>query len=247
MCIHPSATDMNTQSIIHTLKKSRGKNSFKHGNMYEQRICDKLKTLCYKQLPIDVHSTAGSTPEPDIKTTIQVDGVPVNVCFEIKNGGAFEGGCAKFVPTLGGMKIEKECIHKSILGDAVVYDGHILPWCEGKRTAEDWERVKHIFGRDIYMDAAPDAIAKYYREKGVYYVQIEKLGLYHTGNDILGLGVPMFVCKVAMRSRSSKHKKKGIPTDVTGGLQFERSSLQSSPYDLDSRLPACLTLRTESA
>jgi hypothetical protein len=232
-----------TQSIIQTLKRSRGKNSFKHGNLYEQHICDKLKTLSYKHAPITVHSAAGSTAAPDIRTTVQVDGTPVNVCFEIKNGGAFEGGCAKFVPTPAGMKIEKECIHKSILGDTIVYDGHILPWCEGKRTMEDWEGVKHIFGHDVYMDAAADAIARYYKEKGVYYIQIENMGLYHTGEDILELGVPMFACKVMVRIRSSKHKKKGIPTDITAGLQFERTSLQRSPYDLDTQLPPCLTSR----
>lgn len=80
----------------------------------------------------------------------------------------------------------------------------------------------------------------YYKGKGVHYIQIEKYGLYHTGNDILNLGVPIFYCNQVLRIRTSKHKKKvaggRVPTDVVGDINYDKKTLIKSMYDLDGKL-----------
>lgn len=220
------------------LCESPGKHSFKNGNTYEKSICDKLQSMKYKDNLLQVQHTGGSTANADI-TVITEKGI---IKFETKNKGAFEGGCVKLTPCSTGLTIEKDCIQKHILGDTVLYGGEILPWYLGKRTVNDWRESKHLFEKDIFVKAPHDAISTYYREKGVHYIQIERMGLYHTGYDILEFGVPMFACVSSLRIRSSKHKKGGIPTDITAALQFERKSLQKSKYSLDpgGELPAII-------
>lgn len=220
--------------------ESRGKTSFKSGNAYEKIICDKLKNMNYKNVPFKVEHTGGSTDNADITINIPEKGL---VKFETKNKGAFEGGCVKLVPSPKGLIIEKECIHKYILGDTILYKGEILPWYKGKRTNSDWLENKHIFEKDIFIKAPENAVSIYYAGKGVHYIQIEKMGLYHTGYDILDLGVPLFMCNSVLRIRSSKHKKGGIPTDITAALQFERKTLQKSNYNLENSIPDCITIQ----
>ena len=135
----------------------------------------------------------------------------------------------------------EECIHKSIIGNRQLYDGAILPWNANKRTAADWAAAEHIFKPDIYIDAPRLSIAEYYELKGANYIQVEGFGLYHTGNDVLGMGVPKFECDVKLRIRSTKHIKDGIPTDITAGLQFNRKTLAKSSFCLDTKLPEGFT------
>lgn len=204
-----------------------------NGMAYEAQISNTLKRLYYKNQPIRVGQTAGSKGVCDIP--IQVGNIKTGI--EAKNLGAFEGGCKKLYPTASGMQIMEDCIHKSIIGNRQLYGGAILPWNAGKRSAEDWAAVEHIFKPDIYIDAPRQSIAEYYELKGANYIQVEGFGLYHTGNDVLGLGVPKFECGVKLRIRSTKHIKNGIPTDITAGLQFNRKTLSKSVYCLDTKLP----------
>jgi hypothetical protein len=204
-----------------------------NGMAYETQISNTLKRLQYQTKPILVGQTAGSKGVCDIP--IQVGNIKTGI--EAKNLGAFEGGCKKLYPTADGMRILEDCIHKSIIGNRQLYDGAILPWNEGKRTPDDWAAAEHIFKPDIYIDAPRQSIAEYYELKGANYIQVEGFGLYHTGNDVLGMGVPKFECDVKLRIRSSKHIKDRIPTDITAGLQFNRKTLQKSPFCLDTKLP----------
>jgi hypothetical protein len=210
-----------------------GSKCLHNGIKYEMQISNKLKHLLYKNQPILVGETAGSKCVCDIP--IQVGNIKTGI--EAKNLGAFEGGCKKLYPTYDGMQIMEDCIHKSIIGNRVLYDGAILPWNANKRSAEDWAAAEHIFKPDIYIDAPRHSIAEYYELKGANYIQVEGFGLYHTGSDVLGLDVPKFECDVKLRIRSTKHIKKGIPTDITAGLQFNRKTLTKSLYCLDKKLP----------
>jgi hypothetical protein len=221
--------------------KTRESKCFKNGNEYEKSINEKLKTLRYKENSIVCGETAGASHNRDIVLRfLNPEGVDVGieVGIEAKNLGAFEGGCVKLNKTEEGMKITEPCIHRDIVGDTVLYNGQILPWYENKRTLSDWEAVKDIFKGDVYITAPSDAISKYYAEKGTSYIQIQGMGLYHTGADILELGVPKFDCEVNLRIRSTKHIKHGIPRDITAGLQFNRKTLVKSPFSLDGCLPA---------
>ena len=135
------------------------------------------------------------------------------------------------------MKILEDSLHKTIIGDRSLYEGKILPWSEGNHTIEAWKSVKPIFKDDIYIDAPKDSIANYYRLKGVGYIQIEGVGLFHTGIDLLELGVPFFECDVKLRIRSTKHMKKGISTDITAALQFNRKTLPKTPFNFETTIP----------
>ena len=231
----------------------RGMNCFKMGQLYELKIANRLKSVAYKGHPILVGTTASATANPDIPLTIVLPTETLKINIEAKNRGAFEGGCKKLYPTPQGMKINEECIQKFIIGEQLLYNGHILPWNRGQRTMEDWQKEKHIFDKDIYIEAATDAISEYYAKKGTQYIQIENKGLYHTGSDPLGLCVPMFKSNVVLRIRCTKHMHTGtsgrIPMDITAALQFNRRTLQSSPYTLDEggQLPLAFTHKEQSA
>jgi hypothetical protein len=184
-----------------------------------------LNRLIYGNFPVQAEKTAGAKNEVDIvcKTGDQTFGV------EIKNKGAFEGGSKKLVETGRGMGIKHDCIHKYVIGDTILYDGRIFS-----------KKDEH-FKNDIYIDACPQTISDYYYKKGSQYIQIEKLGLYHTGDDILKLGVPFFTCEnTRLRIRSTKHRY----TDITAALQFNRKTIVKSPYSIDGNgeLPPSLKL-----
>jgi len=194
---------------------SKGKNCLKNGVKYETQCFEMLNRLFYDSFPIQAQKTAGSKNEVDIvcKAGEQTFGI------EIKNKGAFEGGSKKLVETDHGMGIKDDCIHKHVIGNNILYDGRIF-------SREDHEYFKN----DIYIDASPQTISEYYAHKGSQYIQIEKLGLYHTGEDILNLGVPLFRCEnTKLRIRSTKHRY----TDITAALQFDRKTITKSPYSID--------------
>jgi hypothetical protein len=221
-----------SSDMIHNVA-NRVSSCLHNGMAYEAQISACLKRLNYKNQPIIVGETAGSKGVCDIP--IQIGNIKTGI--EAKNLGAFEGGCKKLYPAACGMQIQEECIHKSIIGNRQLYGGAILPWNAGKRSAEDWAAAEHIFKPDIYIDAPRQSIAEYYELKGANYIQVEGFGLYHTGNDVLVLGVPKFECDVKLRIRSTKHIKNKIPTDITAGLQFNRKTLTKSVYCLDTKLP----------
>lgn len=211
--------------------------SFAAGKKYQTSICEKINKLQLngvKCIPIEVE---GAKAGADINLISHS-----NVGIETKNNGAFEGGAVKMIynDIEKRLTIKEPNIHQTILGNTKIYDGMNLPWYEGKKTAEDWNKVKAIFEKDIYIQASNTAISEYYQNNGVTYIQIENKGMYHTGKDPLMLNVPYFSCEIKLRIRSTKHKKNGICTDVTAALQYNRRQLVKSPFGLDdnSILPA---------
>jgi hypothetical protein len=193
---------------------SRGKNCLLNGIKYETQCFEMLNRLWYQNFPVQAQKTAGSKNEVDIVCTAGNQRFGI----EIKNKGAFEGGSKKLVETDRGMGIRDECIHKYVIGDTILYDGRIF------------SKKDDHFKKDLYINACPQTISDYYHKKGSQYIQIEKLGLYHTGEDILNLGVPLFICKnTRLRIRSSKHRY----TDITAALQFDRKTIVKSPYSID--------------
>lgn len=204
--------------------------------MVYSRLCG----LTLDNEPCNAKEVEGAKAGSDIQLTTS-RGV---VGIECKNKGAFEGGVKKMTYNGSRLEIAEESIHRRILGDKIVYQGMNLPWYCDKRTAEDWNEVKSIFGKDEYIEADCDAVSNYYADVGTHYIQIEGHGLYHTGSDILGFGVPYFTCPIKLRIRTTKHKNKaGIPTDVTAALQFDKKSLAKSIYSLDDprKLPPSMT------
>lgn len=221
---------------------SRGANCFKSGNAYEKQIHAILQRSRIHGIRIDVVGTsAGAAAGSDIQIRAE-DGELIGV--EVKNKGAFEGGCKKLTynSEIRRLGITDDCIQKDILGEHILYNGANFPYYEGKKSAADWAAVESVFKPDIYIDGEADAVSKYYLAQGTYYIQIEGLGLYHTGHDVFELGVPEFSAAIKLRIRCTKHMKNGIPTDITAALQFDRRSIKKSPYSLDGVLPPTMEL-----
>lgn len=215
-------------------KKSRGSNSFASGKKYQTNTCNFLNSVQIDGVKCEAIEVEGAKAGPDIRLISHSD-----IGLETKKNKAFEGGCKKVYWNGEKQKLEimEDSVHKTILGDHVIYDGLNLPWYEGKKSLEDWTRVKQVFSQDIYLPANNTAISDYYQKSGVSYIQIENTGLYHTGVDPLQFGVPYFSCAIQLRIRSTKHMKNGISTDITAALQYNKKQIVKSPYSLDGILP----------
>ena len=105
-------------------------------------------------------------------------------------------------------------------------------------THQEWNEVKHMY-KDMYYSVANDTIAKAYRAKRCQYIQLKGYGLYHTGEDVCGFGVPLFCCEQRVRVRCKRHGKKDvfnkhIPSSVMISFRPKLSTLLHSPFSLDS-------------
>lgn len=216
---------------------------FQSGKTYQTLIYQRLCNLFGKLTPdyCIIKEVEGAKSGPDIRLISQL----YNIGIECKNKGAFEGGSKKM--TYDGQRLvfsDFDSIHSRILDNRIIYQGLNLPWYEGKKSDDEWSKVKSVFEPDIYIEANDNSISEYYKNVGTFYLQIEELGLYHTGDDVFEIGVPYFKCPIKLRIRISKHKKKGIPTDVTGALIYNKYALVKSPYSLDINgfLPKSLKL-----
>lgn len=212
---------------------SRGGNCFRSGKEYQHSISEILssRTICGQ--PIIVEEVEGAKSGPDIVVQYQEQ----RIGWEVKNKGAFEGGSQKMTYRGDRLAFADDTLHQQLLGDEIIYDGKNLPYYEGKTTLDDYEPLKHIFDKEISKDVPSETMAKYYQRTGVHYLQIEGYGIYHTGVDPLHLEVPFFTCEQRLRIRSSKHKKKGVPTDIVGDINYNKKTVKKSPYDLNHVLP----------
>jgi hypothetical protein len=209
-------------------------NAFRLGHSYEEKVFESLKTLTLDGNPIiTIGSPAGATVKDDIQFAV-CDKI---VGLECKTKGGFEGGGCKFDLFDGKLVIKKEGLLKTLLGDYIPYGGKIPSFMTGDKSSETWKREKDTF-KDVYINVPNYSIADYYRVKGSHYIQIEGKGLYHTGIDILELGVPLFDAETKLRLRTSKHinRKTGVPTDVTLAFVFKRTSLRVSSICLITRV-----------
>jgi len=222
------------------MEKSRGKNCFKNGKQYQHLVALLMSKIRIDDTCYPVEEVSGSKSGSDILMDIPPYG---KIGIEVKNKGAFEGGSIKMVYSqpLEKLVFPEETIHHHCLGDIQVYDGKNLPWYEGKRTTTDYKNNSVVFDKEVKMPILATTMSDYYKKNGVHYIQIEKYGFYHTGNDILQLGVPFFECEQYLRIRTSKHKAKidgiRVPTDVVGDINYNKKSLKVSMYDLNGTLP----------
>lgn len=248
MNITVSASKNETETVMNTSPEekhtSRGKRCFQSGKSYQTKICEKLQKLSINGAKCNVREVIGANSGADI-TIMGISNQDIG--FEIKNKGAFEGGSSKMTynEANGTLSFSDGTLHQKLLGNQTIYDGKNLPWYAGKKTMEDYKQVADIFGKEIRIELPTHSMADYYKHTSVHYIQVEGYGLYHTGTDILNFGVPYFECKQGLRIRTSKHKKKGIPTDVVGDINYDKKSLMKSPYNLEHTLPTIMKLEEE--
>jgi hypothetical protein len=56
-------------------------------------------------------------------------------------------------------------------------------------------------------------------------------GIYHTGVDPMGWGVPMFAPPCRLRIRAKQHHGSSVPNDVQVCFVFKSQALETSRYD----------------
>jgi hypothetical protein len=146
-----------------------------------------------------------------------------------------------------GLLIIPHPLFQDCIAHADLFDGKVPPFLIASgMTYPEWETIAHDFKDEQYM-APADAISKYYFEKGNSYIQIHGYGLYHTGIDVCGFGVPYFKCPTHLRIRCKRHGKKcpltgkDIPTSVMASF-WVTTPPEMSAYSLDdaSKLPKIL-------
>ena len=207
-----------------TIRKSRGGNSLHSGTAWEELCAKRLSNLQFQGSRVNVGKIASGTHGQDIPSTISGN----LVGWEAKNKGAFEGGGTTLYEQNGKLDVpSKYPLLKTLKGEFV-------PW---NRIPKKGEMVP-----DEYLDVPSDAVARYYREKGSHYMIVEGKGLYHTGTDVLNLGVPMFIVEgVRLRFRVTKHMRNGVPTDISMALTFPQRNILVSSFCLFNRLPPGFT------
>ena len=222
---------------------SRGRNSLRCGKLYETVVKEIMQKIMFNGVRIVVDDiTAGAGSGKDIKFKCEER----DLSIEIKNGGAFEGGGTTLKHNGDKWVITEECYLKTLMGEHNPFGGKKPGCLNGDITSAKWKEEKSQFV-DEYIDQLPTAISEYYRLKGDSYIQIKGKGLYHTGEDPLVLGVPLFTVPTRLRTRMTKHmhKKHKVPTDVTAALVFYRKNLIKSPYCLETKLPPSMQMEVE--
>jgi len=154
-------------------------------------------------------------------------------------------------------KIPKRCvdIFNSLINKLNIFNGKVPPFIEHNLTHSDWMKIKKstTTWNDTYIDIPDMTISNLYKLKGCYYIQISQYGLYHTGIDICGFGVPKFELKQRLRIRTKIHTRKAkdgfCKLSVTVSCQPNKiSNLDKSPYSLDdkTKLPPTLIYKESS-
>lgn len=205
------------------------------GIQYELKIASILSKIKYKNQKLNMHqTTAAAGHDNDIMFTINEKSYGI----ECKNKGAFEGGGRVMKVNNGKLCVHDNSLINVLYGNYIPFNGNIPGFLGEDKTTKTWMDQKHIFS-DEYIQVESTAISNYYKTKGSSYIQIEGKGLYHTGDDILELDVPLFQGSTRLRIRTTKHidKKTGVPKDITVALVFKRSSLEKSLYCLETNLP----------
>lgn len=211
------------------VRLSRGGQSLFNGKQAEVDAASRLKALLFNGVPVEVGETAGGGHGDDVPTRI----AGMSVGFEVGTPGKFEGGGCTLRLENGVLAVpDNKPLLRSLMGSHRPWGGVVPPLTS--------------VCPDDYLDVPRDSIARYYRAKGTHYVSMGK-GLYHTGGDVLGLGVPLFeVDGIRLRTRVTKHMAKmgdGVrkPTDYTTALTFPVRKLVPSPYSLFGTLPLGFT------
>lgn len=232
---HNRLTCANNTILPKKYTKGHGKTCLHNGISYEHQIITKLCGLLYDGLPIQniTGKTGGSTTNPDVP--LQIGNNKVNI--EAKNKGGFEAGGKSMKIINNKLKCPDGTLHSDVLNGRTPWSGRIPSFMTGDKSLHTWNREKQNF-RDEYYRILPNVISAYYKSKSIDYIQVEGKGLYHTGNDILYLGVPLFECRARIRIRCKQHGSTSMPSSVQAVFTFDKRSLETSKYDIDNRLPS---------
>lgn len=214
---------------------SRGSAAAASGFAYERAVHARLQTLAWDGERVQLAPPAGANKSaPDIPI-LNKGGLRL----EAKTKGASEGGGCTMSVRDGAFQLPDQPVLRSFLPpDLRVWDGRVPSCLMGNKDMETWLAEKPMF-KGSYISVPSHAVADYYRAKGAHYIQIEGKGLYHTGEDVRGWGVPKFETTCRIRIRLKQHSGTSVPTDCQACFNFNSRVLPPSPHDFmdPTRLP----------
>jgi hypothetical protein len=239
-----------------------GANSIRNGMLYEKRVAVHMSKFKYLGKSIHVERIAGAThgcdlvlniAPPEHQRVTRGSKVSKKIAIECKNRGAFEAGsttlrlsrrCSRYIPFSAN---RTQCLFANRLRGYNAFAGRVPAFLRGNRSVSTWTRQMRAF-RDEWIKVPTRAhgISRYYRLKGVDYIQIEGMGLYHTGVDVMGWNVPMFKPNVShIRIRCKRHGSSTVPSSIQASFVYKRKDLKPSPVDLMrvERLPDCFQMK----
>jgi hypothetical protein len=224
---------------------SRGKAAAKSGFGNEQSVHAQLQRLVYNGERVRVSEPAGANRNAQDHTLLNCG----DLTMESKTAGAFEGGAKTMKFRDGAFQLPNHPLLREMVLSVTtlpLWDGFVPSCMKGDKSEAAWlaekDRVK-----DIRHEVPSSVVAEYYRTKGTQYIQVEGNGLYHTGEDVKGWGVPKFEPSCEIRIRMKQHHGGCVPQDCQASFNYKRRTLPPSPYDFmnSSRLPPGFTLAEE--
>jgi hypothetical protein len=222
----------------------------KSGTEYEHQVAMRMsEELLYKGAPILVGVVAGSNKNAVDVPVVLTDG---SFPLEVKKKNAFEFGSNKFYYKENKYILPENELIKHCFPDGYQpFGGYAPAFLTGDTrnlTLEKERREQKAAGNPLdcrvpILDRS--LAAKYYKSKGVDYIQIQGYGLYRTGDDPRNLGLPLLEMDLVMRVRCKPHK-----TNVNYSVQAQIYCLKKptpSPYDLDKddKLPPGFTRKAK--
>ena len=222
-------------------KKSRGSGGPASGKKNEQEVCEQLRRLRYRGEAIGVADPAGTNKSAH-DTILTIPGMSP-IALELKSSGTPEGGGSNLVYHDGQYDLPKNPILREYYPVGFQpWDGRAPSCFKDDKSSETWEKERNSF-KAIYIDVDNTAVSRYYRAKGAHYIHVRGKGVYHTGEDPMGWGVPVFAPHCKIRIRAKQHKGTSVPQDVQASFNFYNNTLEPSPYDfMDlARLPPGFT------
>lgn len=224
---------------------SRGKAAAVSGFGNEQAVHAQLQRLVYNCERVRVSAPAGANKNAQDHTLLNCG----DLTIESKTAGAFEGGAKTMKFRDGAFQLpDHPLLCEMVLSVTTIplWDGFVPSCMKGDKSEASWLAEKdHV--KEIRREVPSSVVAEYYRAKGTQYIQVEGNGLYHTGYDVKGWGVPKFEPTCEIRIRMKQHGGGSVPQDCQASLNYKRRTLPPSPFDFmdSSRLPPGFALAEE--
>lgn len=242
-------------------KGNRGYQCAQSGLLYEKVVFNTISTLMYKDHKFTSQIEEDLGKKDDIDLICNHKDHPM-VGIEIKKKDTPDWmQCSLKYDVIekkwegsknGRIPVSAREVFNKLLADSVIFNHQVPLFMQKNIRHDEWLSIKQNTSdfRDVYIDIPDTTIRDVYRQKGCYYIQVSKKGLYHLGDDIYGFNVPEFIIDQQIRVRTKIHKrinKEGYcDMSVMAACQPKNINLlDASKYSLDNyrRLPKVLVAR----